>query len=54
MKLHFKNLLMILGTVLVSAGMAYGEEPSLLEAHLRGFQEVPVVSTVATGDFAAL
>ena len=51
MKLHFKNLLMILGTVLVSAGMAYGKEPSLLEAHLRGFQEVPVVSTVATGEF---
>lgn len=51
MKLYLKNLLMILATVLVSGAMAYGKEPSLLEAHLRGFQEVPVVSTVATGEF---
>lgn len=52
MKNLFKKLLVTLATILVSGGMVHAkDEASVLHAHLRGFQEVPVVSTVATGEF---
>jgi len=52
MKPLFENVLMVLATILVSASMVHAnDEGSVLHAHLRGFQEVPVVSTVATGEF---
>ena len=51
MKLLFKNFL-VMGTILVWGTMVHANDGgSLLHAHLRGFQEVPVVSTVATGEF---
>jgi hypothetical protein len=52
MKPLFENVLMVLATILVSASMVHAnDEGSVLRAHLRGFQEVPVVSTVASGEF---
>jgi hypothetical protein len=44
--------LVILAAILASGSMVHAkDEGSVLRAHLRGFQEVPVVSTVATGEF---
>jgi CHRD domain len=52
MKKLFAKALVILVAILASSSMVYAkDEGSVLEAHLRGFQEVPVVSTVATGEF---
>lgn len=43
------------GTLVVAGGVAAkGPKPSGLFAHLRGLEEVPVVSTVATGEFTAV
>jgi len=46
-----------LATIAFSLGaagaIAAGKPGSLLQAHLRGFQEVPSVSTAATGEFRA-
>lgn len=41
----------IVGTLVIASGISAKEPASKLVAHLRGFQEVPVVSTVATGEF---
>lgn len=52
MKGVFRYTLMTVAACLVSAGGVAAKEPSpVLHAHLQGFQEVPVVSTVATGEF---
>ncbi|HEY1231795.1 MAG TPA: CHRD domain-containing protein, partial [Candidatus Binatia bacterium] len=52
MKKFFEKALVILAAILASSSMVHAkDEGSVLEAHLRGFQEVPVVSTVATGEF---
>lgn len=52
MKKFFEQALVILVAILASGSMAQAkDEGSVLHAHLRGFQEVPVVSTVATGEF---
>jgi hypothetical protein len=54
MKTPFKNALVILTGILLGVGIVHADEPgSLLQAHLRGFQEVPSVSTPATGEFRA-
>ena len=52
MKVLFTRFLEILAAMLASGSMVHAkDEGSVLHAHLRGFQEVPVVSTVATGEF---
>ena len=52
MKVLFTRFLVILAAMLASGSMVHAkDEGSVLHAHLRGFQEVPVVSTVATGEF---
>jgi hypothetical protein len=54
MKTSFRNLLVILAGISLGVGIAHAKEPgSLLQAHLRGFQEVPSVSTPAAGEFRA-
>jgi hypothetical protein len=43
-----------LGVLLLASGNVYSDEKEpLLHANLKGFQEVPAVSTVATGQFRA-
>ena len=55
MKQIFEQALVILVAILASGSMAQAkDEGSVLHAHLRGFQEVPVVSTVATGEFRGI
>lgn len=52
MKNSFGYLFLIVAGLLNAAGALDAKEPApLLHAHLQGFQEVPVVSTVATGEF---
>jgi len=52
MKMSVGYLFIIAAGLLIAAGALEAKEPApLLAAHLEGFQEVPVVSTVAKGDF---
>jgi len=52
MKNSVGYLFLFVAGLLNAAGALDAKEPApLLHAHLQGFQEVPVVSTVATGEF---
>jgi hypothetical protein len=54
MRASFRYAVMTVAACLVSAGGVNAKGPApLLHAHLQGFQEVPSVSMLATGEFHA-